>query len=64
MSTTATTDQEDDDNQQQDNENDLVTPVGSPDGIPLAGDALEAEVVAMDKDTLQLYLVQTVGRAR
>jgi hypothetical protein len=64
MSTTATTDQDDDDNQQQDNENNLVTPVGSPDGIPLAGDGLEAEVVAMDKDTLPLYLVQAVGRAR
>jgi hypothetical protein len=56
----STTEQEDDEIQQQGNKskNNLETPVGSPDGIPLAGDGLEA-----DKDTLPLYLVQTVGRA-
>jgi hypothetical protein len=64
MLTTATSDHDDADQHQQDNKNDLVAPVGSPDGVPLAGDDLEAEMVVVEEDTLPLYLVQTVGRAR
>jgi hypothetical protein len=43
---------------------DLVTLLGSPYGIPLAGDAMGVEVVLEDEDALPLYLVRTVGRAR
>jgi hypothetical protein len=58
MSTTATSDHDDVDLHQQDNDNDLVTPAGSPDGVPLAGDDLEAEMVVVEEDTtLPLYLV-------
>jgi hypothetical protein len=61
MSTTATSEQDDVDFHQQDNnDNDLGSPaVGSPDA-----DALEAEMVVEEEDTLPLYLVRTVGRAR
>jgi hypothetical protein len=41
---------------------DLVTPLGSPDGIALAG--AEEVVLEDEEDALPLYLVRTVGRAR